>query len=65
MAAGEAVMKGATNALNKLSADGTINTETQRFRVDPVQSYVTKETRDQDPAFWYPKKTAAKPGSQH
>ncbi len=29
--------------------------ETQRFRVDPIQSYVPKETRAQDPEFWQPK----------
>jgi len=28
---------------------------TNRFRVDPVQSYVSKEVRAQDPAFWMPK----------
>ena len=64
MAAGEATMKGATkdemNTLTKFSAEGVLNTETQRFRVDPAQSFVPKETRDQDPAFWYPKKPAAK-----
>jgi len=29
--------------------------ETQRFRLDPGQSYVPKETRAQDPEFWSPK----------
>ncbi len=29
--------------------------EYNRFRVDPVQSYVPKETRDSDPDFWMPK----------
>ena len=29
--------------------------ETNHFRVDPVQSYVSKETRAQDPSFWMPK----------
>lgn len=29
--------------------------ETNRFRVDPVQSYVSKEVRAQDPEFWMPK----------
>jgi hypothetical protein len=26
--------------------------ETQRFRLDPAQSYVASEVRDQDPGFW-------------
>jgi len=29
--------------------------ETQRFRVDPVQSYVPRAVREKDPAFWLPK----------
>jgi len=49
--------EGAT--LQKLMLEGVVNVETQRFRVDPVQSYVPKETRAQDPAFWMPKKPAA------
>jgi hypothetical protein len=47
--------------LDKFAAEGLINSETQRFRLDAGQSYVTKETKDQDPAFWMPKKAAAKP----
>lgn len=35
--------------------DHVVAEETQRFRVDPVQSYVPKETRAQDPEFWSPK----------
>lgn len=35
--------------------DVIINTETQRLTVDPVQSYVPKEVRAQDPAFWLKK----------
>jgi hypothetical protein len=62
MANGEKVMKGASQeegmALQKLMLEGVVNVETQRFRVDPVQSYVPKATRDQDPAFWMPKKPA-------
>jgi hypothetical protein len=68
---GMEIMKRATqeerNALEKFSADGLVNVETQRFRVDPAMSYVPKETRAVDPAFWMPKKPApAKPttGSQ-
>ncbi len=46
------------NTLEKFSAEGLVNTETQRFRVDPVMSYVPKEVRASDPAFWMPKKPA-------
>jgi len=64
---GMAIMKGATpdeqNALEKFSAEGLANAETQRFRIDPAMSYVPKEARASDPAFWMPKKPApaAKP----
>ena len=66
---GEKTMKGATAdegaVLQKFMLEGVINVETQRFRVDPVQSYVPKETRAQDPAFWMPKKPAVpKPATQ-
>ncbi len=63
LADGEAMMKGFTAEdgvlLQKFSAEGLINSETNRFELDPVQSYVAKETRAQDPAFWMPKKPAA------
>ena len=56
---GDKIMKGANQdegmALQKAMLEGVINVETQRFRLDPVQSYVPKATRDQDPAFWMPK----------
>jgi hypothetical protein len=59
MADGEKTMKGFTQEegmkLEKAMADGVISVETQRFRVDPLQSYVPRETRAQDPAFWMPK----------
>jgi hypothetical protein len=52
----QATMKAATeeerNTLEKFSADGLINTETIRFRLDPTMSYVTREVRASDPAFW-------------
>lgn len=32
--------------------EAVMRTETQRFRVDPVQSYVSKEVRASDPDFW-------------
>ena len=47
--------------LQKFSAEGLVNAETQRFRVDPVQSYVSAEARAADPAFWVPKKPAVRP----
>ena len=65
MAGAQATMRGATadeaSTLQKFFADGVINFETQRFRVDPAQSYVPAETRAADPAFWNPKKVAARP----
>jgi|WetSurMetagenome_2_1015567.scaffolds.fasta_scaffold123854_2 hypothetical protein len=58
MANSEAIGKGMTDeergAMEKFSAEGVINTETIRFRLDPTMSYVTKEVRAQDPAFWMP-----------
>ena len=60
-----AIMKGATpdelKTLERVSAEGLVNVETQRFRVDPVMSYVPKEVRAADPAFWMPKRPTAKP----
>lgn len=65
MADGDAVMKAATsdkrNALMKVSADGLINTENIRFRLDPVMSYVPQSVRLEDPAFWMPKTALAEP----
>ena len=65
MAEGEAGMRGATAeemaTLQKFSAEGLINSETQRFRVDPAQSFVSPQARAADPAFWMPKSTPARP----
>ena len=65
MASGQATMGGATTdemaALQKFSAEGLLNSETQRFRVDPGQSYVAAETRAVDPDFWTPKKRPGQP----
>ncbi len=68
-AEGEKTMKGFTadegTAMQKFMLEGVLNMETQRFKLDPVQSYVPKEVRAQDPAFWMPKKPAvAKPSTQ-
>jgi hypothetical protein len=66
-AEGEATWKGLTSeertALQKFSNEGTVNTVTNRYRLDPVQSFVPAETRQKDPAFWMPKPApaAAKP----
>jgi hypothetical protein len=62
MTDGEKTIKGANTeesmTLQKFMVEGVVNVETQRFRLDPLQSYVPKETRAQDPAFWMPKKPA-------
>jgi hypothetical protein len=56
---GEGTMKAMTAderaTMDKFGADGLINTETVRFRLDPTMSYVPKEVRASDPAFWMPK----------
>jgi hypothetical protein len=38
--------------LQKFGTDALINSETNRFRLDPKQSYVSRETRATDTAFW-------------
>jgi hypothetical protein len=38
--------------LQKFSTTGMINAETQRFRLDPQQSYVDAATKAKDTAFW-------------
>ena len=38
--------------LTKVLKESVVEQETNRFRVDPVQSFVPKETRAADPAFW-------------
>ncbi|HJR42347.1 MAG TPA: hypothetical protein VJ812_09630 [Gemmatimonadaceae bacterium] len=51
--------------ITRFSTDGLITAESNRFRLDPLQSYVPRETRMADAAFWMPKqKTAAKPRLQ-
>jgi hypothetical protein len=49
-------------AMQKFSADGLMSVETNRFRLDPAQSYVPKAVRETDPAFWMPEPPAKKPG---
>lgn len=69
MTDGDKIMKGSNPeegmALQKFMLEGVVSVETQRFRVDPGQSYVPKETRAQAPEFWMPKKPlATKPTTQ-
>lgn len=47
-------------ALQKFSAEGLLNSETQRFAMNGPMSYVDQATINQDPAFWRPKKPAVK-----
>lgn len=71
LAEGMKAMQGATAeemaALQKFSTEGMINAETNRFRLDPQQSYVSAQTRATDPQFWNPKpaprRAAAGPGN--
>lgn len=60
MAESQATMRAATademQALQKFFTESVLNTETQRFRLDPQQSYVPAATRASDPDFWMPKK---------
>ena len=41
-----------SSIMAKFGKEGLINTETNRFRVDPKQSYVDKETAAKFPDFW-------------
>ena len=53
---GMKVMQGANPtemaALDKFSKDATMSWETNRFRLDPKMSYVSREVRASDAAFW-------------
>jgi hypothetical protein len=64
LADGDATWKGLTfderTAMQKFSGDATLSSVTNRYRLDPRQSYVTAETRQKDPAFWMPKAAPAK-----
>ena len=67
-AAGDKTAQGFTAeeraTLQKFSAEGLLSSETNRFRLDPAMSYVSPETRAQDPAFWIPKKPIARATTQ-
>lgn len=57
---GEAAMKGATAeemaTLDKFMKERVLNLVTNRYRLDPKQSFVDAATKAKDPAFWSPKK---------
>jgi len=59
LAADMATWKEATpdekSLIEKAGAEAIISSESNRFRVDPRQSYVPKETREMDREFWMPK----------
>jgi len=63
MQEGQAMMQAFTPeemaVLQKFGGAGLINTETNRFRLDPGQSYVDAATKAKDPAFWSPPRRAA------
>jgi len=65
MADGMKTMAGANAqeqaALLKFSTDGMLSAETNRYRLDPRQSYVSRETRATDPAFWGTMPTGPRP----
>lgn len=48
----------------KFSTDATVSWENNRFRLDPKQSYVSRETRATDPAFWGPMPTGTRPATR-
>jgi hypothetical protein len=50
-------------SMQKFSAEGLVSSETNRYRLDPQQSYVPREVREKDPAFWMPK-PPAKPAAK-
>jgi hypothetical protein len=61
MAEGAATMKAMTaddQSIMKKFTEGLISQETFRLRVNPRMSYVSKEVRSSDPAFWMPKPPA-------
>jgi hypothetical protein len=65
MADGIKTMQGFTpeemTALQKFSTDGMLSAETNRYRLDPKQSYVSREVRAGDPTFWGPPPTLTRP----
>jgi len=60
----QAIMRGLTveegATLEKFSKESSLSVETNRFRLDPGQSYVSKETRASDPGLWMPKRATTR-----
>ena len=52
MALGKAFTPEEQQMMEKFGSSGLINAETQRFRLDPAQSYVDAATKAKDPKFW-------------
>ncbi len=52
MATWKAAAHDELSTLEKCMSDGIITTEKNRFRVDPQLSFMSKATREKDPAFW-------------
>jgi len=65
MASGQKTMQSFTPeeraTMQKFSTEALINSETNRFALNPTMSYVSAETRATDPAFWMPKRPARRP----
>jgi len=57
-AEGEAIWNGRSEeegtVIKKFFTEGLMSSMTNRYRLDPVQSFVPKEVRASDPAFWSP-----------
>ena len=56
MAIGKAFTPEDQQMMEKFGSSGLINAETQRFRLEPAQSYVDAATKAKDPKFWSPGK---------
>lgn len=67
MADGMKTMQSATAteqaALQKFSTDATLSWETNRFRLDPKMSYVSRDARATDAAFWGPMPATTRPAT--
>lgn len=50
-----------TATMQKFSTEALINSETNRFALNPTMSYVAAETRATDVAFWMPKRPVRRP----
>jgi hypothetical protein len=50
-----------TATMQKFSTDALINSESNRFALNPTMSYVAAATRATDVAFWMPKRATRRP----